>query len=336
MFFNLIDRLLQLKSEGEVVVDDDPVSHAINHPVGHVTEALLRWWYRQDPKEGQGLPNRTKLLFTELCNTQVPMYRHGRVLLAAHAIALFQVDERWVKTHLLSLFDWHKSELEARAAWEGFLWSPRLYQPFLSAIKQPMLEAAIHYKLLSKHAHQFAAFLTYAALNLGETFTRKELAYATRALPVEGLQGTAQTLVLALEGAGEQREAYWHNRVLPYFKFIWPKSVDVITPAISESFARLCIEAREAFPEAFGQLKHWLKPVNHPDYLIDRLSESTIPRQFPTETLMFLNSIIGDDAQWLPQELGQCLEEIKRANLKLVSDERYTRLNNLLRRRGIS
>jgi hypothetical protein len=336
LFFNLIHRLLKLKSEGEVVVDDDPVSRAINHPVGHVTEALLRWWYRQDPKEGQGLPNRTKLLFTELCDTQVQMYRHGRVLLAAHAIALFQIDEGWVRTNLLPLFDWHKSELEARAAWEGFLWSPRLYQPFLSAIKQPMLEAAIHYKLLGKHAHQFAAFLTYAALNLGETFTRKELAYATGALPVEGLQGTAQTLVLALEGAGEQREAYWHNRVLPYFKFIWPKSVDVITPAISESFARLCIEAREAFPEAFGQLKHWLKPVNHPDYLIDRLSESTIPRQFPTETLMFLNSIIGDDAQWLPQELGQCLEEIKRANLKLVSDERYTRLNNLLRRRGIS
>ena len=143
-------------------------------------------------------------------------------------------------------------------------------------------------------------------------------------------------MVLALEGAGEQRNAYWHNRVLPYFKSIWPKSVDVITPAISESLARLCVEAKEAFPEAFDQLKHWLKPVNHPDYLIDRLSESAIPRQFPTETLMFLNSIIGDDAQWLPQELGQCLEEIKRANLKLVSDERYTRLNNLLRRRGIS
>ena len=199
-----------------------------------------------------------------------------------------------------------------------------------------MLEAATHYKLLGKHADQFAAFLTYAALNLGEIFTTQELAHATRALPIEGLQGTAQTLVLALEGAGEQRNAYWHNRVLPYFKSIWPKSVDVITPAISESFARLCVEAKEAFPEAFGQLKHWLKPVNHPDYLIDRLLESTFCREYPSDALEFLNAIIGNDAQWLPQELLQCLEEIQNANKMLAKDERYIRLDDLLRRRGIS
>jgi hypothetical protein len=85
------------------------------------------------------------------------MYRHGRVVLAAHAIALFRVDEEWSKTYLLPLFDWHKSELEARAAWEGFLWSPRLYRPLLSAIKHPMLEAATHYTQLGKHTEQFAA-----------------------------------------------------------------------------------------------------------------------------------------------------------------------------------
>lgn len=336
LFFNLIDRLLQLKSEGEVVVDDDPVSRAINHPVGHATEALLRWWYRQDPKEGQGLPNQAKLQFTELCDTKVKMYRHGRVVLAAHAIALFCADEEWSKTYLLPLFDWHKSKLEARAAWEGFLWSPRLYRPLLSAIKQPMLEAATHYKLLGKHAEQFATFLTFAALDPGETFTAKELAQATRALPIEGLQSAAETLVRALEGAGEQRGEYWRNRVLPYFKSIWPKTIDVITPGVSESLARLCIADREAFPEAFGQLQHWLKPVSYPDYLIDRLLKSTLCRELPADALAFLNAIIGNDAQWLPQELRQCLEEIQNANMMLAKDGRYIRLDELLRRRGIS
>jgi hypothetical protein len=336
LFFNLTNRLLKLKSEGEVVPDDDPVSRAINHPVGHMTEALLRWWYRQEPKEGQGLPNQVELIFTELCGTEVKMYRHGRVVLAAHAIALFRVDEEWSKTYLLPLFDWHKSELEARAAWEGFLWSPRLYRPLLSAIKQPMLEAATHYTQLGKHAEQFAAFLTFAALDPGETFTAEELAQATRALPIEGLESAAQTLGRALEGAGEQRGEYWRNRVLPYFRSIWPKTIDVITPAVSESLARLCIADREVFPKAFGQLKHWLKPVSHPDYLIDRLLESTLCRELPADALAFLNAIIGNDAQWLPQELRQCLEEIKRANLRLASDERYIRLDDLLQRRGIS
>lgn len=335
LFFQLVGRLLKLKSIGDVGADDDPVSRAINHPVGHVTEALLGWWYRQEPKEGQGLPNQIKLIFTELCDTQTEVYRHGRVVLAAHAIALFRVDEEWARTYLLPLFDWQKSEREARAAWEGFLWSPRLYRPLLSAIKKPMLQTATHYTQLGKHAEQFAAFLTFAALDPGETFTTKELAHATGALPVEGLQSVAQTLVRALEGAGEQHDEYWRNRVLPYFKSIWPKSVDVITPAISESLARLCVAAREAFPEAFDRFQHWLKPVNHPDYLVDRLLESTLCKQFPAETLAFLNAIIGDDAQWLQQELRQCLEEIQHANVKLAKDTRYCRLSELLRRRGV-
>jgi hypothetical protein len=336
LFLQLISRLLKKESEEGLAVSDDPVSGAINHPIGHVTEALLRWWYRQEPKEAQGLPDEVKLLFTEVCGTQVEIYRHGRVVLAAHAIALFRVDEEWSKTYLLPLFDWNKSEVEARAAWEGFLWSPRLYQPLLSAIKESMLDAATHYRQLGKHAEQFAAFLTFTALDQGETFTTKELAHATSALPPEGLQSAAQTLVRALEGAGEQRGAYWRHRMLPYFESVWPKSREVINPAVSESLARLCVAAKEAFPEAFDRLQHWLNPVTYPDYLINQLSASTFCSDSPSHVLAFLTRIIGDNVQWLPKELRQCLDEIQLADQTLGKDRRYIRLNNLLRQRGIS
>ncbi|MEO7861091.1 MAG: hypothetical protein ABIU05_11710 [Nitrospirales bacterium] len=336
LFFQLVRRLLKLKSEGDLGADSDPVGHAINHPIGHVTEALLRWWYRQVPRDTQGLANEVKQLFTELCNTQVEMYRHGRVLLAAHAIALFRVDEEWSRSNLLPLFDWHKSELEARAAWEGFLWSPRLYWPLLSAIKQPILETATHYTKLGRHADQFSAFLTFAALDPGETFTKDELALATKSLPIEGLGEAAQTLVRALEGAGEQRVEYWRNRVLLYLKWIWPKSQEISSPAVSESLARLCVAAREVFPEAFDQLQHWLKPVNHPDYLVDQFHEMKICEKYPAEALAFLNIIIGNDAQWLPHELQLCLDQIKLTNPSLSGKPSFIRLIDLIRRRGIS
>jgi hypothetical protein len=336
LFFQLISRLLKLKSEGELAASNDPVSRAINHPVGHVTEALLRWWYRQEPKEGQGLTSDVKPLFTELCDTRFEIYRHGRVVLASHAISLFRVDGGWATTYLLSLFDWHRSELEARAAWEGFLWSPRLYRPLLSAIKQPMLDTAAHYKELGDHAEKFAAFLTFAALDPGETFTTRELAHATGTLPIEGLESAAQTLVRALEGAGEQRGEYWRNRVLPYLKLIWPKSREMISPAVSESLARLCLATREAFPDSFNRLRDWLQPVSHPDYLIVHLLESAFCTNFTADALAFLNAVIGDDAQWLPQELRQCLDKIQHANPKLANDKYYIRLSDLLRRRGVS
>jgi hypothetical protein len=334
LFIQLVRQLLNLKSQGEIGADDHPVSTAVNHPVGHVTEALLRWWYRQEPKEAQGLSTTIKPLFTEICQTRVQMYRHGRVLLAKHAIALFRVDEEWAKTFLLPLFEWRVNKLEARAAWEGFLWSPRLYLPLLSAIKQPMLETATYYAQLGEHAERFADLLTFLALNPGEAFTKEELAHATSTLPREGLENAAQTLVRALEGAGEQRDEYWRNRVLPYFKSVWPKFREVISPAISANLARLCIAAREAFPEAFDLLQHWLKPVNHPDYLVSQLVEDALCKRFPGDALSFLNLIIGDDAQWLTDEVRTCLNDIKRATPKLANDHRYIRLNDLLLRHG--
>ena len=112
-FFTLARRILALDHQ-DGVGTDEPVMRAINHPVGHVTEALLRWWYRRSLEDGQGLPEELKPTFTELCDTRIDKFRHGRVLLAAHVIALFRVDRDWATQNLLPLFDWQRSEAEAR------------------------------------------------------------------------------------------------------------------------------------------------------------------------------------------------------------------------------
>ncbi len=336
LFFSLIRRLLELEHQDGVDADDDPVFRAINHPVGHVTEALLHWWYRQEPKDAEGLRGEVKLLFTELCDTRIEKFRHGRVLLAAHAIALFRVDEDWARTQLLPLFDWQRSEVDARAAWEGFLWSPRLYRPLLAAIKHHLLETARHYGQLGKHAEQYVAFLTFAALDPGDTFTTSELAEATCKLPAAGLQSAAQALTRALEGAGEQRGEYWINRVLPYLKSVWPKSREVMTPAISGPLGRLCVAARGAFPEAMEALRHWLQPVEHPNYLVRLLNKAKLCEQYPSDTLVFLDAVISGNTQWLPRELKQCLDDICNADQALANDPRLIRLTELCERRGMS
>ncbi|MCD4840649.1 MAG: SIR2 family protein [Methanosarcinales archaeon] len=336
LFFTLIRRLLELEHQNGVHEEEDLVLCAINHPVGLVTEALLRWWYRQELEDAEGLRDEVKPLFTELCDTGVEKFRHGRVLLAAHAIALFRVDEKWARDYLLPLFDWQLSEGEARAAWEGFLWSPRLYRPLLSTIKQPLLETATHYEELGKHAEQYAAFLTFTALDPGDTFTTKELVEATSKMPVEGLQSAAQAVIRALEGAGEQRGEYWRNRVLPYFNLFWPKTIDVMTPTISELLGQLCVAAQEAFPEALEKIQPWLQPVEHPFYLIHLLNKAELCDQFSSDALVFLDTIVGDDAQLLPQELKQCLDDIEKADPTLAEDARFVRLSQVFERHGIS
>jgi hypothetical protein len=122
----------------------EPVTEAINHPIGRVAEALLNLWSQRRPSDGDRLPIEMEPLFTQLCDAQIPWFVHGRVLLASRAIALFRVDREWATQHLLPLFDW-SNQLEAKAAWGGFLWSPRLYQPLLFALKLPFLECATHF-----------------------------------------------------------------------------------------------------------------------------------------------------------------------------------------------
>ena len=86
-----------------------------------MTWAMIRWWERETLKDGQELPTELKPRFTAICDPRTRRLRHGRVLLAAHVIALFRVDRAWAIEYMLPLFDWNHSEREARAAWEGFL-----------------------------------------------------------------------------------------------------------------------------------------------------------------------------------------------------------------------
>ena len=183
-----------------------------------MTEALLRWWYRSSLNDGQRVPDSLKPTLTDLCNLEVDEFRHGRVLLAANLIALFRVDPDWAKEHVIPLFDWNGPELEARATWEGFLWSPRLYRPLTETLKQAFLDTAKHYAKLGKHRRQYAAVLTFVALDPGDIFKPAELAQATRALPQEGLADAAEALARSLDGAGKQQADFWKNRVWPYLR----------------------------------------------------------------------------------------------------------------------
>ena len=317
--------------DGEAL--QQPVTEAINHPVGHVAEALINLWFKRDPNDGDGLPADLSPLFTQLCDGLVLRFRHGRVLLASRLIALFRVDRKWTEQCLLPHFDWTAAPLEAKAAWEGFLWSPRLYRPLLLAFKPQFLDTAQHYEQLGEHGTQFAAFLTYAALGPVDGYTVEEWRAAVAALPQEGLRKSAQALVQALEGAADQREDYWKNRIKPFWLHVWPKARDLATPGISESLARLCIAANNEFPAALSAVQDWLQPVEHPYYVIHRLHESGLCGRFPAHALRLLAAIVADQP-WGAPELGQCLDLIVQADPNFVQDNIYQRLHQYARRRG--
>lgn len=313
---------------------EQPVTEAINHPVGHVTQALINLWFKDNPNDDDLLPADIMPLFTELCDVRVERFRHGRVLLASRLITFFRVDRAWTEQHLLPLFDWN-SPIEAKSAWEGFLWSPRLYAPLLIAFKPHFLRSARHYADLGEHRRQFAAFLTYVAIGPMEGYTLDEFRSALSSLPQDGLEKSAQALAQALEGAADQREEYWRNRIHPLWKHAWPKSRDLASPRMAESLTRLIVAAGSEFSAALDAIQDWLRPLEHPDHAIRLLRQAGVCTLFPVDALRLLSMVIADQ-QWAPQELGRCLDEISRAAQPLTQDHRYQRLLEYSRKRGVA
>ena len=334
-FFSLCDRVLELDHEIDDGMDDDLVGHAINHPVGNVTEALIHWWYRKDLKDGQGLADVPGRRFTELCDTRTAKFRHGRVLLAAHVISLFRIDRDWTTRFMLPLFEWGNCEVEARSAWEGFLWSPRLYRPLMEVLKPAFLDTANHYDQLGRHSKQYASLLTFVGLDPGDVFRSPEVAHAMRSLPQDALEHAAETFVRAVDGAGDQRADYWRNRAAPFLGAVWPKTPDVLAEAVSESFSQACIAAGDAFPVALGQVDPWLQPLRFPDRVAHTLHEAKLDKQFPESALELLHRVFRDEARGYFPELEPCLRAIRAAQPELEHEHRFQRLLEILRANGL-
>ena len=336
LFLSLVKRLLTLNHDDEEDIEiDAPLTRAINHPVGHLTEALLVWWSRQSLEDGQRLPNRLEPVFSRICHCRLRGFQHGRTLLASRVVTLFRVDPDWARSNLLPIFDWERDESEARAAWEGFFWSPRLYPSLFETIKKPFFQMAHRFDSLGRHAkHNFPAVLTFSALDDGYSFARRDFAEATEKLPDNALVQVAMALRKALQGAGDRRTDYWRNRVRPYLQSIWPKSRNRRTLSISEGLGYVCVAAQGSFAEALDEIGPWLQPLQFPDRLAYELHEAEICNNYPLEALSFLDRIVGSDLPLGSSYLTKCLDLIRLRDASLQGDDRFQRLANILRIHG--
>ncbi len=342
ILLQLCDCVLDLPLEA-ATGSSDSVFGAINHPVEHITEVLVKLCLRRDPNDGDQIPDNIKPFFTRICDVQVDWFRPGRVdwfrpgrvVLGLYLITLFRLDRLWTDEHLLPLFSWD-NPTEAKAMWQHFLRSPRVHLPLFTApaFKPQFLESARHYDDLGEHRQVFASFLTSAALEPIEGYTTDDFRSVIAALPLEGLEQSARELSKAIEGAASQREEYWKNRVQPFWQNVWPKDRKLVTPRIIQSLILMALAARGEFPAALAEVKYWLQPIGYLHYILDRLSGSGLCSKSPEAALQLLYEVINAQSSWSP-DLGQCLDKIAQADPNLAQDPRYLRLREHCRQHGM-
>lgn len=317
--------------DGQTV--EDPVFSAINHPIGKITHALINYWFKKKLNDNDLLPPSIKPMFTTLCDATIERFKHGRVILGSRLITFFRVDREWTQEYLLPFFDWN-STAEAKGVWEGFLWSPRLYSPLLKVLKSQFLDSASHHQELGKHGAQFAAFLTYAALEPVEGYSEEEFRSALKQLPPDGLVESARTLYHAVASAGDQRESYWNNRAYPFWQNIWPKSRQLASPKIGEFLALMAISTRGRFPNALEAIKDWMGALKHPYTVVSALYKSGLCTQFPEHALSLLNLVCSDQRWGAWAEVRLCLDEISAAEPGLLRNPIFLKLREFCRKYG--
>lgn len=336
ILLELCRRILELSS---TIKDDDfsaqsSFNKAINHPVGLITEALINIQSSHHPEDNEGILSEIKPMFTDICNTNKVNLQAGRVILSTQLVFLFRLDPSWTKAHLLLLLDWSNSE-EARAAWTGFLFSPRPYIPLWQEIKPQFLETAKHCAELIEHPEQYAIFLTHMTLDPMDGYKLDDFSQAMAHLPKEGLEECARTLLQAFDSIAEvQRKVYWKEHIVPFWQKVWPKKRELATPEISAILFRMILIEPEIFPDAFDLIKDWLQPHKYHSDLLE-LSKLGLCKQHPGLVLELLNLIIPEEITGfysLTDYLRACLDEIRSTDANLVNDPRYRRLDEFERK----
>ena len=193
------------------------------------------------------------------------------------------------------------------------------------------------------YKEQIAAGLTSVALAHMEGYSNEELRQAIANLPLDGRESVARTLLEMLRSS-DQREAYWRNRILPFWKEIWPKNKKIMSPTIHKYLALLAIGAGNEFPQALELMEDWPHYQEGEDnenvsraiisviqILKIESSQDKIIDKYPKEFLKFLDILIPEgwliESLWVIKEiLKEFLKKIKQADPSLAEDERFRRL----------
>jgi len=324
-FVTGIDRLLTIQDLGEPIEPSVTLDKAINHPLGHICEALLRWWYRTGPKVGGLLPAPIVERFTRLLAIDSSA-GVARVTLAAHVSNLHFVDPAWTQEHLLPHFSWNRDASIANNLWRAYLGNPNISDELVKAFKSDFLETAERYNELGEFGDQYARLLAIAFIQIADAFSITEKRATLKALGTAGLAAAAHRIADALANAGEQREEYWLNRIKPLMDQAWPKAATFRSPDESCALAEICIHAGGKFPDAFALLRPWLQPAPECRLLASKMQATLIPAEQPALALQLLAALIDVTERWVPYDLKAVLVKIEAADPSLRDTEQFRRL----------
>lgn len=310
--------------------------HAINSPVGHLTECLLNFVAKIRLGESAGLPDLVMTRLERAMTVAGEGGDHAVAILCRNLNRLYWLDPDWTIHHLTPRFELNHEQAEP--AWNGFLWNNHLPAPALfKRIKPAFLRAFARladWQWDEAPLRRLSEFLVVAVVE-----SKRKSLYLTSTEARVALQSSddrARAAALWQLHSVIQKEGGWKQIGRPFLERVWPKEARYQTGETSQTLTEIAMNAGDSFPQCAQIILPFLRATERADRLIldvgrtGKDEDNPLAERFPRETIDLLDALVADQPRSIPYGLGEILERTATADATLRQDLRWRRLNDLL------
>lgn len=311
----------------------DIFGEALNAPVGHLAEVLLKKFV----KEVDGtLPIDLQSRLDELVDAPGKLGVFARARLACDVAFLFDHAPEWTKRKLLPIFEWSSPDA-------GFVWSSRKYSKWIGSpelfesLKRPFFGIFGRNDVPAGEMRIFADWLAAVlvanqAQAAGYSLTGSEARALLRRAGPEAMASVAHRLAIEMgSSTSAERAERWRKVIGPVFRAIWPLDVELQTSATTFKLVQLLLATGDAFPEAADTILPFIRPEEKQAHTTV-YSITQAPIEFfqaaPSKVLDLLVAIVGDLPPGSVYMLSSALSQLKEAAPDLVRTRKFQKLQS--------
>lgn len=313
--------------------DNSWADDAINGPIAHLFNFLLKDPEKDNRKMGEGFPPHWLARLDQLLSLRGELRCQALVMISSELNWLHAVDPAWTERQLLPSAGSKKDDGDA--FWDGVTRSARTPQRDLFVQIAPGLIERTRRPRARRHNTVVMAGFLLAGWGgiedsaeperlISDAQLREVLVWSDNELRIQ--------ILWQLERWSGEPETRWRDRVIPFFTHIWPKQRALRTPEISSRLADFLLASGDLMPALMQLISPRLVPIRGGSLLHIPLKDDSGKdpvRRFPMAMLDLLWAILGEDRAHWPYQVEDILARLA-ATPETGGD---ARLSELRRRR---
>ncbi len=303
------------------------MTRAINSPAGEMAQSLLSRLAVHTEKVPDWIWQALKVI----TDARTGSAHLAQVLLASRTQLLFNLDRYWTTENLIPLFSW-KCHKYAAAAWVGYIWQFGVTADLWPFIKADFILALKNYDGLGPAAKSAASWFTAICINQPLWIEYETASAILKQFPGEARAAAAHVLLQRLEGALDESDSLWRERIGPWLNGAWPKSPKLRDSSASLYLALAALTKKDEFPAAVpvvleiigsGEMHLY---VQHYEALFARHTA-----KHPTELMRLLAAMIGTGTRLYDKKLRVVLNGLGKACPACTESPEYRLIEEALR-----